>query len=205
MSIFSYTVQLLLGNKHKFLYPLSQDSWWHWFWVYPHHCNYPHNNPFGCDNDFHLATLQHSRIIWYFGRCESNFCILCTTIMLHKFAFLRCSFPWKKCLLKMGLNAREGINCGGGRGRVGDLSPSVSAWLQGDHPNMYQFNVPQRILFKKNVITGFCQNWKLTCNDFPLYHCHKKWTNDKSTKTCFNFLPFNNRTQITKVFHTAKY
>ena len=21
-------------------------------------------------------------------------------------------------------------------------SPSVSAWLQGDHPNMYQFNVP---------------------------------------------------------------
>ena len=58
----------------------------------------------------------------------------------------------------MGLNAREGINCGGGRGRVGDLSSSVSAWLQGDHPNMYQFNVPQRILFKKNVITGFCQN-----------------------------------------------
>ena len=50
------------------------------------------------------------------------------------------------------------IVCGGGRGRVGDLSPSVSAWLQGDHPNMYQFNVPQRILFKKNVITGFCQN-----------------------------------------------
>ena len=39
--------------------------------------------------------------------------------------------------------------------------PSVSAhsaWLQGDHPNIYQFNTPQRILFKKNVITGFCQN-----------------------------------------------